>query len=255
MDDIPIFIDYRSPRFIDRLRLCIRSRNLSYATEKTYVYWVLQFIRFHQKRHPDTMGSMEIESFLSFLATDRHCSKSTQRTALNALIFLYQKFLSREDIGKLNFSCSTKPQSIPTVFSKDEANLVISQLTGKYKMMAQLIYGSGLRISELIRLRVKDIDFDMNQIIVRSGKGDKDRITLLPKILQQQLYEQISLVELLHQQDIRAGHGEVYLPYALSRKYKNAAKELRWQYLFPSNNISLDPRSLSEKWYFQTTPY
>ncbi len=243
MEDIPIHVDQQSNRFIDRLRLCIRSRNLAYTTEKTYVLWSLQFIRFHNKQHPKNMGSHEIEAFLSYLATHRNCSQSTQRTALNALIFLFKKFMGRDDIGELHFSYSKKYRNIPTVFSKDEASQVISLLKGKYKLMTQLMYGSGLRISELLRLRVKDIDFEMHQVIVRAGKGNKDRITILPHTLKCSLQEQISAVAILHNQDIRDGYGEVYLPYALNRKYNNAAKELTWQYLFPSGRISRDPRS------------
>jgi integron integrase len=243
MDDIPLYIDHLSERFIDKLRLFIRSRNLAYATEKTYVGWVLQFIRYHGRKHPDEMGESEIEAFLNYLVIQRYCSKSTQRTALNALIFLYKKFLKREDIGKLNYASSNRHKKIPTVFTHDEAIDVIDNLSGKPKLMIQLMYGTGMRISELIRLRVKDIDFGMNQIIIVDGKGGKDRITLLPKVLIKQLENQIVAVSALHGQDLQDGFGEVYLPNALNRKFINAAKELKWQYLFPASKISTDPRS------------
>jgi len=243
MDDIPIQVDHSSERFIDRLRLFIRARNLAYATEKTYVSWVLRFIHYHKKRHPKDMGETEIESFLNYLVLQRYCSKSTQRTALNALIFLFVKFLQRDDIGTLNFKSSKRHPRIPVVFTHEEAMIVISNMTGKHKLMACFMYGTGLRISELIRLRVKDIDFGMNQTIVRDGKGNKDRITLLPEKLIIQLEDQITEVALLHKQDLRDGYGEVYLPNALCRKYKNAPIELKWQYLFPSTVISTDPRS------------
>ncbi|PCI63737.1 MAG: recombinase XerD [Gammaproteobacteria bacterium] len=243
MNDIPVYIAHSSDRFIDRLRLFIRSRNLAYATEKTYVSWVLRFIRFHDKKHPKEMGEKEIEDFLNYLVLQRYCSKSTQRTALNALIFLFSKFLQREDLGKLNFKTSKRNRRIPTVFTHEEALSVIDNLNSNHKLMTKLMYGTGLRISELIRLRIKDIDFGMNQTIVRNGKGDKDRITLLPERLKEQLKDQIISVSILHKQDLGNGHGEVYLPNALSRKYQNAAIELKWQYLFPSHVISTDPRS------------
>jgi len=243
MEDIPIHVAHDSERFIDRLRLFIRARNLAYATEKTYVTWILQFIRFHKMQHPREMGANEIESFLSYLAVQRFCSKSTQRTALNAIIFLFKRFMQRDDLGELNYINSKKNRRIPTVFSHKEALHVIKQLTGKYKLMVQFMYGTGLRISELIRLRVKDIDFEMHQTIVRNGKGDKDRITLLPESLVEQIRSQITLVEILHKRDLSDGFGQVYLPNALERKYKNANKELKWQYLFPSGSITLDPRS------------
>ena len=169
MDDIPLHVDHLSERFIDKLRIFIRSQNLAYATEKTYVGWVLQFIRFHDKKHPKEMGENEIESFLSYLAVQRHCSKSTQRTALNALIFLFKRFLKRKDLGKLNFVYSKKYRKIPTVFTHQEAISVITHLHGKPKLMVQLMYGTGVRISELIRLRVKDIDFGMSQTIIMDG--------------------------------------------------------------------------------------
>lgn len=243
MDDIPFHIDHSSERFIDRLRLFIRARNLAYATEKTYVSWVVRFIRFHHMKHPAEMGEGEIESFLNYLVLQCYCSKSTQRTALNALIFLFIKFLQRDDIGTLNYKSSKRHPRIPVVFTHEEAMCVINNLDGKHRLMAYLMYGTGLRISELIRLRVKDIDFGMNQIIVRNGKGGKDRITLLPEKLKAQLNDQINEVALLHKQDLRDGYGEVYLPNPLCRKYKNAPTELKWQYLFPSQVISTDPRS------------
>jgi len=243
MDDIPLHIDHLSERFIDKFRLFIRSRNLAYATEKTYVGWVLQFIRFHKMKHPNEMGEKEIESFLSYLVVQRHCSKSTQCTALNALIFLFKRFLNRKDLGKLNYISSKRHRKIPTVFTHQEAISVIDHLRGKPKLMVQLMYGTGVRISELIRLRIKDIDFGMSQTIIMDGKGGKDRITLLPERLISQLKNQITAVSALHKLDLQDGFGEVYLPNALNRKYINAPKELKWQYLFPANNISTDPRS------------
>ncbi len=242
MEDVPVQIDPNSTRFIDRLRMFIRTKNLAYATEKTYVTWAVQFIRFHKMKHPDEMGEAEIEMFLNHLVLRRNCSKSTQRTALNALIFMFKKFLQREDIGKLNYRPSTKHRHIPTVFTHQEAIKVIDLIKGDYNLMVKLMYGSGLRISELVRLRIKDIDFGMKQIIVRDGKGGKDRITLLPESLIQAIKDRIEATRLLHQKDLDDGYGEVYMPNALSRKYPYAAKELSWQYLFPSHLISRDPR-------------
>lgn len=193
------------------------------------------------------MGDKEIEVFLSSLVIERNCSKSTQRIALNALIFLYKRFMQRDDIGKLKYSVSTKRKRVPTVFSHNEALRVFKQLDGKFKFIAQLIYGTGLRISELLNLRVKDIDFEMNQIIVFNGKGNKDRLTLLPLPLIQQLKEQINFVEIQHNQDCRDGYGEVYLPNALKNISKNTPKELIWQFLFPSTRITQDPTDAVHK--------
>lgn len=243
MEDIPIHVNHKSIRFMDQLRLFIRSRNLAYATEQTYVSWILRYIRYHNKKHPKDMGQNEIEAFLNYLVLQRYCSKSTQRTALNAIMFLYNKFLNRNDIGQLNYKSSKRHPRIPVVFTHEEAIKIINQLNGKHKLMTRLMYGSGLRISELIRLRVKDIDFGMSQIIIRNGKGDKDRITLLPERLIDALKDQIIMVDLIHKQDLMDGYGEVYLPNALSVKYQNAPKELKWQFLFPSHCMSIDPRS------------
>jgi integron integrase len=242
MDDIKVPIPAEKPRFLDQVRTCIRERNLAYSTEKTYVYWILFFIRFNNKRHPKDMGKAEIESFLSFLANGRNCSKATQRIALNALIFLYREFLKQE-LGNLSFNLSTKHRRIPVVFSADEAHRVIGNLSGVCRLMAIIMYGSGLRKAEVCDLRVKDIDFDMKQIIVRQGKGKKDRVTLLPKVIIDELRQQIEKVITLHKHDLCAGYGEVYMPDALERKYPSASKETAWQFLFPSANISADPRS------------
>lgn len=242
MKDIPSSISIDSPRFIDQLRIFIRKKNLAYTTEKTYVGWVLQFIRFHNKRHPKEMGAHEIDQFLNHLAIQRYCSASTQRTALNALIFLYREFLN-SPIDDLNFSYARKPPRIPVVFSKEEARSVLAHLEGKFLLITQLIYGAGLRISEAIKLRVKDVDFAMNQIVVRDGKGGKDRTTLLPQSCIDALRKQIDFVHHQHQLDLVNGFGEVYLPDSLGKKYPNAPKESAWQYVFPSGSISTDPRS------------
>lgn len=240
--DVPPPIPAKPTRFTDQLRAFIRSRGLAYKTEKTYLFWTLRFIRFHNKRHPRTMGAPEVEEFLSYLAVHRSSSINTQRTALNALVFLYREFLG-QDLGQLSFGQARTGRRLPTVFSADEAARVIAAMEGEYKLMTQLMYGSGLRVSECIRLRVKDVDFDMNALIVRDGKGSKDRSTVLPQSLIGPLRHQIRLVELLHQQDLADGYGEVYLPNALALKYPKAATDMAWQYLFPARNLSVDPRS------------
>lgn len=242
MDDIKLAIANSSPRLIDQLRKMMRERNYAYPTEKTYILWILRFIRFNNRTHPQNMGKIEVQDFLSHLAIELNHSKSTQRTALNALVFLYREFL-KLDLGKLNFNLSQKSRRIPTVFSHKEAQRVIENMHGKTKLMANLMYGAGLRISETITLRIKDIDFANNQIIVRQGKGGKDRVTLLPKITLEELEKQVCEVRKLHKYDIECGYGEVYLPNALAKKYPNACKETAWQYLFPASKIARDPRT------------
>jgi len=246
MDDIPTPIPAKPIKFLDQLRQFIRAQNKAYKTEKTYIHWVTRFIRFHHKRHPADMGADELEQFLDHLSLHEHVSKNTQKTALNALIFLYRQFLKIE-LRKLKYNYASAPTPIPVVFTHKEAQSVIAGLRAPYKLKAQLMYGSGLRISECLRLRVKDLDFGMNVIIVRSGKGEKDRVTLLPEKLIKELRQQIAFVELTHQRDLANGVGEVYLPNALSRKFPNAPYQIAWQYLFPAINLSTDPRSGKER--------
>ena len=188
------------------------------------------------------MGAQEIEAFLNHLALNRNVTVNTQKTALNALAFLYKRFLGK-NIDDLHFRNSSRKRRIPIVFSHKEASRVISYLPKQYQLIAKLMYGSGLRLNECLRLRVKDIDFEMNTINVINGKGGKDRITLLPEALIDLLEDQIKYVKRLHQFDMENGCGEVYLPNALEKKYPKAAVQLSWKFLFPSNNISTDPRS------------
>lgn len=241
MDDIPSRISPDSQKFIPRLRLFIRKQGLSYSTEKTYIYWVVYYIRFHNLQHPEDLNDKDIESFLSYLSIERHVAPATQRTALNALVFLYQRFLSRPLLN-LEFNYAKHSRRIPVVFSHQEALRVIEQLMGQYVLMAELMYGSGLRLMECCRLRIKDVDFDMHQIIVREGKGNKQRTTVLPDKLVETLQYKIHEVEKLHEYDLERGYGEVYLPYALARKYPNSARELHWQFLFPASDVGKDPR-------------
>lgn len=241
MENVKIPLPAKPTKFLDQFRAFIRLDGKSYATENTYVYWVHQYILFHHKEHPTSMGSLQVSAYLSHLAIAGNASPNTQKTALNAIMFLYNRFL-KQPIEKLDFHYAKKPQRIPTVFTHEEAMAVIECLVMPYKLMAQLMYGCGLRISEALRLRVKDVDFGMGYIVVRDGKGAKDRTTLLPKSLINDLKNQVLIVSKLLAFDIARNVGPVYLPNALERKYPSAGHELAWQYMFPSDNISKDPR-------------
>lgn len=241
MNDIPVTIPRPPTKFIDRLRAFIRSQNLAYKTEKTYVQWTIRFIHFHNKRHPEKMGETEVSEFLSHLVVNRDVAKNTQKTALNALVFLYKRFLKRSDLN-LRIKPSKRDRRIPVVLSHKEATLIIEHLPKKYQIVAKLMYGSGLRIGECLRLRVMDVDFDMSIIVIREGKGGKDRRTLLPQALIEPLKEQVEYVKNLRTFDIANGHGAVYLPHALARKHPKAQYLLKWKYLFPSDKVATDPR-------------
>lgn len=242
MDDIPKPLPERPSRFIDQFRYFIRKKGLAYKTEKTYVSWVLRYIRFHRRKHPAEMSEAHIEMFLDDLGVHKNASKNTQRTALNALVFLYREFLQSE-LKDLKYTHAKQQRRLPVVFTHSEAQQVISALKYPYKLMAQLMFGCGLRISECIRLRIKDLDFGMKVLIVRDGKGGKDRSTILPASLHEALTLQIEKVKLMHQQDLEDGYGEVYMPYRLAIKYPSSARSVEWQYLFPSKEIATDPRS------------
>lgn len=242
MDDVPVSVNPTSSRFIDQLRMFMRTRHMAWATEKTYVLWVRRYIRFHKKRHPVEMGALEIEEYLNHLALVSGVAPGTQAIALNALVFLYKQFLQK-DIGRLDYQPAKQKQRIPVVFSHAEATAIIDGMKGSFYLMGMLMYGCGLRVHECLTLRVKDVDFELKQIVVRDGKGGKDRRTLLPEKTVLLLHKQIEKVKLLHEQDIRDGYGEVYIPYALAKKYPKAAYETAWQFLFPSATIGTDPQS------------
>jgi integron integrase len=242
MENVKIPLPSNPVRFLDQFRAFIRKDGKSYATENTYVHWVHQYILFNNKKHPSTLGAKEIEAYLSHLALVSEAAPNTQKTALNAIMFLYNRFLKRP-IEKLDFQYAKKPQKIPTVFTHEEAMTVIDCMVMPYKLMAQLMYGAGLRISEVLRLRVKDVDFAMGYLIIRDAKGGKDRTTLLPKSLIADLKNQVFMVSKLLEFDIAREVGPVYLPHALERKYPSAGRELGWQFMFPSDNISKDPRA------------
>jgi integron integrase len=229
-------------RLLDRVRAVLRLRHYSLRTEQAYAGWIKRYILFHNKRHPKDMGAPEIGAFLTHLAVDRYVAASTQNQALYALLFLYNEVLHL-DIGPVDAIRAQKPKRLPTVLSRDEVKRVIGAITGTHQLVARLLYGSGLRLIESLRLRVKDIDFAYCQVLVRDGKGQKDRVTVLPNVLVDPLKAHLQRVAMLHGQDLDAGHGAVYLPYALAAKYPNAGKEWVWQYVFPSENLSIDPRS------------
>jgi integron integrase len=228
------------PKLLDQVRQAIRMRHYSYMTEKAYVGWIKRFIFFHNKRHPVEMSEAEIARFLSSLATDSKVSASTQNQALNALVFLYSEVLNKK-IGLIEGVVRAKrPQRLPIVLTKDEVKKVIDHMDDPPGLMAILLYGAGLRLMECCRLRVKDIDFSRNEIVVRSGKGDKDRRTMLPLAIRESLMRHLRVVKSRHEEDLKAGLGRVSLPNALDRKYSNAGKEWGWQWVFPATSHYID---------------
>lgn len=236
----------QSKKLLDQLRDALRAKHYSYRTEKTYCDWVVRFIHFHNKRHPGEMGLPEINAFLTHLATQRKVAASTQNQALSALLFLYREVLQLTlDHDKNAFTPirAKRPDRLPNVITREEALKVIAKLSGVYQLMVKLLYGSGLRLMECVRLRVKDIDFDYRTITVRDGKGQKDRITPLSTSAIPDLQRHLRHVKLLHEDDLEAGFGSVYLSYALAEKYPNAAREWIWQYIFPAAKRSIDPRA------------
>ena len=232
----------KSP-FLDSVRGLIRVKHLSYRTEEAYLGWISRYILFHDKQHPKDMGATEVQAFLTHLAVEGNVAASTQNQAFAALLFLYHQVL-QTSLGKIEDVVRAKlPKRLPDVLTKDEVIRVLAYLRGDEWLVANLLYGAGLRLLEGLRLRVKDVDFEYKQIIVRDGKGAKDRVTVLPEKIIAPLKEHLARVRLLHQEDLRLGFGEVYLPFALDLKYKNAATEWIWQYVFPAAKRSFDPRS------------
>jgi integron integrase len=241
-NDTPIPLNNNPVKFLDRYRAWLRLNGYAYQTEKHYVMWVAKFIRFHNMQHPEHLGPDAISAYLSEKALKENWSPSTQKTALNALVNMYSRFLGIE-IGSLTFKYARPKPKLPVVMSHQEAATVISHLKDDNQLMAKLMYGCGLRVSECIRLRVKDIDFSLQHIIVRAGKGNKDRITLLPESIVPLLKLKVSVVEKIHEADLMNGFGSVYMPHALARKYPTDSKKVHWQFIFPSQNVSVDPRS------------
>jgi integron integrase len=233
----------RNPRLLEQVRQHLRLKHYSIRTEDAYAQTIKRFILFHRKRHPAGMGADEIRQYLSHLANHRSVSASTQNQALAALLFLYREVLGRGLEFVDGIERAKRPQHVPTVLTREEAQSVMARLPEPYRLMAGLLYGSGMRLMECVRLRVKDLDFAYGQITVREGKGEKDRRTILPSALVEPLKTQLAKVRLLHDEDLARGFGSVYLPYALERKYPNASREWGWQWVFPAGTLSVDPRS------------
>lgn len=233
-----------SPKLLDVYRDALRVKHYSARTEDTYVTWVKNFILFHNKRHPREMGAGEIGQFLTHLASGKEVSASTQNQAFSAILFLYRHVLHLElDETALAGFRPQRSRTVPTVLSKNEVKRLLADLTGTPRLMAQVMYGGGLRVMETLRLRVKDIDFDNHQIVVRDGKGENDRFTILPDSLIQPLRLHLEHVKIIHQKDLLDGFGAVYLPTALEHKYPNANREWFWQYLFPASDRAKDKRT------------
>lgn len=233
----------QQPRLLDQVRQCIRLKHMSMKTEESYVYYIREFILYHNKRHPKEMGVEEIRAYLSYLAVEKNVAASTQNVARNALLFLYKKVLEIDLPFIDKIETAKRPERVPVVLARNEIQAILANLDGVYHLMASVLYGSGLRLTECLSLRVKDLDFNYRQITVRDGKGQKDRVTMLPSSIVEPLKIQLEKAKVLHQLDLNEGYGTVYLPYALERKYKNANREWAWQFVFPANNRSKDPRS------------
>ena len=233
----------KSRKLLDQLRDSVRLKGYSIRTEKTYAQWVLRYILFHHKIHPKDLNETHVEAFLTHLAIAQNVAPATQNQALCALLFLYKYVLKQElNPTTINAVRAKKSKRLPTVLTKNEINRLLAQMSGKYQLMAKLMYGSGMRIMECVRLRVQDIDFQNHQITVRHGKGGDDRITMLPLNLADPLKAHLTRVHRLHQIHLEKGFGTVYMPNALDRKLRSSS-DWRWQYVFPASRLSIDPRS------------
>jgi len=235
---------HQPPKLLERIRTAIRARHYSIRTEESYVAWAKRYIVFHNRKHPSAMGAVEINEFLSDLAVVHNVSASTQNQALSAILFLYRVVLEEEVPWLENLIRAKRPARIPVVMTRREVSALIAQMNAdSLSLIVRLLYGSGMRMLEALRLRVKDLDFDRGELTIRDAKGRKDRITILPQSLISELQVHVKLVRELHDRDRAAGGGRVYLPEALSRKYPSAPGEWVWQYVFPAARISTDPRS------------
>lgn len=222
---------HSKPKLLEQIKWIMRTKNYSPRTIKTYTQWIKRFILFNNKNHPKYLNQKEISNFITYLAVEKNVSPSTQNQALQSILFLYKNVIKKE-IRWINIPRAKRSNHIPVVFSKNEVQEILNNVKGVFKLILSLMYGSGLRLSECLRLRVKDIDFEYKQIIVRDGKGQKDRVTLLSESLIDELKKQIGKVNVIHKKDIEKGRGETVLPFALERKYPNAGKEFSWQYIF-----------------------
>jgi integron integrase len=237
----------QQPRLLEQVRAALRIKHYSLRTEETYVQWIRRFILFHDKRHPQAMGAVEVQQFLTHLAVAQHVAASTQNQAFSALLFLYKEVL-HQDLGALaGVVRAKKPTKLPVVLTREEVKAVLQQLAAPSWLMASLLYGAGLRLMECLRLRIKDIDFATRQLTVREGKGMHDRVTMLPESVSAPLQCHLDEVKQLHACDVEEGFGSVYLPYALERKYPHASHDWIWHYVFPAATRSIDPRSGSTR--------
>lgn len=237
----------RSPKLLDQVRTTCRRLHYSLHTERAYVRWIKRFVLFHGTVHPLQLGAQDVEAFLNHLAVDRKVAASTQNQALNALIFLYRRVL-KMDLGEMErIERPSRRRNLPMVLTREEVRAVLDNIRGANRLVALLLYGSGLRLSEALRLRVKDFDFDYGQVFVRNGKGGKDRRSMLPARLHEDLRRHLRKVKIVHEEDSAQGYGRVYLPNALARKYPHAAEQWKWQYAFPSTKRSIDPRTGVER--------
>ena len=237
----------RTSPFLEQVRNAIRVRHYSIRTEQAYVEWIRRFILYHGKRHPAELRESDVSGFLSYLAVNRNVAASTQNQALNALVFLYRNVLGRPLGNTIDGVRARKPKRLPVVLTQEEVRQLLRHLDGNHWLPACLLYGSGLRLMECLRLRVKDLDFGHRAILVRDGKGGKDRVVTLPDEIIQPLQGHLESVRNTHEKDLQDGFGKVYLPHALSRKYPNAPSEWGWQYVFPASKRSIDPRSGVER--------
>ena len=231
------------PRLFDQVRERIRVKHYSYRTEQQYLAWIRRYILYHGRRHPATLGAAEIEAYLSHLARNRNVAAATQAQALSALLFLYRQVLNVELPWLDNIVRATRPKKLPVVLTPEEARAVIAHMPDVYWLIGNLLYGSGLRLMEALRLRVKDVDFDCRQIVVRDGKGKKDRVTMLPETVAEPLRQHLARVRAQHEYAMQQGWAGVELPFALERKYPRAHLDWAWQYVFPAARPSVDPRS------------
>ncbi len=241
MSDITNFYKPSDSPLLNQVRQILRLKHMSRSTEKSYLYYILDYIYFHNKRHPQEMGVDEIRGYLSHLATHKNVAASTQNIALSALLFLYRQVLKSDLPDIDNIERARRPKRLPVVLTRSEVQKVLAIADGVEGLFLQLLYGTGIRLMEGLRLRVKDVDFERKEIVIRDGKGEQDRMTMLPEKVSAPLQQQLSYAKALHNIDLGVGLGEVELPYALAVKYPNAAKDWRWQYIFPSPTRSIDP--------------
>ena len=231
------------PKLLDQVSEKIRLRHYSYRTEKTYKQWIKQYILYHNKTHPDQLGGEDLNAYLTYLAMEKKVSASTQNLARNAILFLYKHVLNKDIGDSKNYVIAKRTRKIPTVFSQEEAKRVIAQLEGRNALVVKLLYGNGMRISECLQLRIKDVDYDQNLIVVRDGKGEQDRVTMLPESLRDLIKYQMNRVRYLHELDQKNNVPGAFIPYSIEKKYPNAGKELGWYFMFPGKSLSKDPVS------------